>query len=254
MIELITSAGAGIPGFSTAFLHGVMGVLSATLAVIFFVSFQVKGNSVSKKLALFFLFFTLYSLCVTLSIVLFPGDMQIAGWGLIIGLFFVLLVILMGFDTPLFYKHWLFEAHAGRIRIVFAMLWGLCSLYGILFTNPELLPYVGKGNFIYWNLPLVTGWGLGFLCFWAALGWGYLYWSGESLVKESDAETHIKMRTFATNGVLWSIAGPSYIVAPGFWAIVMAFVIMIGTFLATAGVFSYYRIKNRVSAATSVSV
>jgi len=251
MTELVTSTIITIPGFSTAFLHGVMGLLTAVLAVIFFISFKVKKNIVSKKLALFFLFFTLYSLCITLSIVLFPGDMQTASWGIIIGLYFIMLVALMGFDTPLFYKHPLFEGNAGRIRLVFAMAWGLFSLYGVLFPVES---FVGEGNFVYWNLPLVTRWGLAFLCFWAAFGWGYIYWASEKYTEEQKLETYIKTRTFTIDGMMWSIAGPSYIIAPDFWAMVMAFVIMIGTFLGTAGVFLYYRAKNRLSVVTSTDV
>ena len=91
MFNFLNSSIFLIPGFSTASLHGVMGILTALMTIIFFVSYKLNDNKVSKKLSLFFLFFTLYSASVTTSIIAFPGNMQVAGFGIIIGLYFILL-------------------------------------------------------------------------------------------------------------------------------------------------------------------
>jgi len=241
MFNFLNSSIFLIPGFSTASLHGVMGILTALMTIIFFVSYKLNDNKVSKKLSLFFLFFTLYSASVTTSIIAFPGNMQVAGFGIIIGLYFIMLVAMMGFDTPLFYKHPFFESNAGRMRVIFSMLWGLFSIYGILFQQ---LPYVGKGNFMYWNMTPICGYGLALLCFLAATGFGYLYISNGNYSDTQNTETYLKMRILAIDGILWSIAGPSYIVGSSFWAISMAFIIMISSFSATAGIFIYYRFKT----------
>jgi hypothetical protein len=227
-----------IPGLSTALLHGVMGVLTALISLTFLISYKVSAHAVSKKLAFFFLFFTLYSLSVTTAIIVFPGNMVVASWGMLVGLYFVLLVILMGFDTPLFYKHVFFEKNAGRIRLLFALLWGFFSLWGILFPQES---FVGAGNFVYWNFNLICAWGLSFLCIIAALTWGYIYSEGTHYVDKGHTEAYVKTRTFAVDGIIWGIAGPSYIISAGLWWIIAAFILMIFSFIVTAGIFAYFR-------------
>lgn len=217
----------------TILLQLAIGIVSSIAVLGLCVSCLKKDDNKSelKKLALFFGFFALYSFSQSFPL-LFSSRLEYEAWGFIWSVFFVHLMILVLFQTKIFYLNPLIK----KIRPFFTLLVVVAGVFimALLITDFRL-PILDSSGWIIWNANPLAMWAFSLITAFTALLWSFAYFDSarftDSLI------VRVKAYILSLNGIIWALAVVLYFPSTSPAQISFAIVITLISLILTAFVF-----------------
>ena|SRR3989344_2887827 len=187
----------------TVVLQFIMGVTSSITMLGLYVSFRRKKDDRKMeilKLGLFFFLFALYSYLQSIPLIVFDSIVY-CGWGFIFSVFTMLVMILVLFETKIFYLNPLIK----KIKPFFKLLVIISTIFimAILITDFRL-PIIDQSGWIIWNANPIAIWAFSLITAFTALLWSFAYFDSARFTES--AVSRIKTYILSLNGIIWAFA------------------------------------------------
>ncbi|MAZ40950.1 hypothetical protein CL654_02440 [bacterium] len=186
----------------TVALQFIMALVSSIAALGLFVSYWKKDVHKGEltKLGLFFTLFAAYSFAQSLPF-LIVGTLEYVAWGFILSVYLVLVMVLVLFETKVFYLNPLIK----RIRPFFRLLVVVSGVFimALLITDFRL-PILDESGWILWNVNPLAIWAFSLITGFTALLWSFAYFDSARFTESLVAR--VKAYILSLNGIIWALA------------------------------------------------
>ena len=176
-------------------------LLSGAIAIGTYFSYKKSKNQGLKYLFLSFVFLSLHSFSLSLPTFIFPGNHQIIGYGFIIGMVFLFLLLLSSLQVETSLKRGFMERHSFIISTIIIGV-GITSITILLYDFR--LPIISSRGAIFWNINTIIAWLIGTTCLIYGLIWSDFFQQEKRVVSSDDSK--LKMSILSIDGIMLGVS------------------------------------------------
>ena len=219
-------------------LHLIMGILVSVIVI----NAYIKSGFKRIGFLVTFGSMGLYSFALSLPLLISPTNLSLAAWGYVVGISFIIVVFVWAVKTaPI--------SIIGITNRWVTTLYSVLIIGGILSVILHIIgisdPTITVEGFVIWNANLQGAWILAILSMLIALVWSFSYYKSAGLL--SNRGNRLKTYVLAFDGFAWAVAAVLYFPAQTELPIIGAFVLMIGSLLATSVIFLTLQFVRKTS-------